>query len=209
MGQTKKSPSWVAIILWFIFFWPVGVYLLIKKLTSDKSAALHNSKVLLVVGIIFVIFAFLMITQLFDPTVDKSSTLLGTLFYGGGGAGLIYAAKRLKDTGERYKKFIDIVINQRQTTIENIASQMGLGYDETVKGLQKMIDKGYFNGAYIDQGNHEIVLPNTNIVQSTYNGQNMNNNVQQRTVKCPNCGGNNVINVGQVSECEFCGSPID
>lgn len=26
---------------------------------------------------------------------------------------------------------------------------------------------------------------------------------------CPNCGGNNVINVGQVAECEFCGSPIE
>lgn len=209
MEKTKKSPSWVAIVLWFIFFWPVGVYLLIKKLTNDKSAAMHNSKILLGIGIFFLFGAFVMITQLFDSSADTGSTVFGILFYGAGGAGLIYAAKRLKDTGERYKKFIDIVINQRQTTIENIASQMGLGYDETVKGLQKMIDKGYFNGAYIDQGNHEIVLPNTNIVQPTVNAQSTNTNVQQRTVKCPNCGGNNVINVGQVAECEFCGSPIE
>ncbi|MCR5254318.1 MAG: hypothetical protein K6D96_00170 [Acetatifactor sp.] len=209
MEKVKKSPSWVAIVLWFIFFWPVGVYLLIKKVTNDKSAAMHNSKVLLGIGIFFLFCAFVMITQLFDSSSDTSSTLSGVLFYGAGGGGLIYAAKRLKDTGERYKKFIDIVINQRQTTIDNIASQMGLGYDETVNGLQKMIDKGYFNGAYIDQGNHEIVLLNISNNQPMVNDHITNVNAQQRTVKCPNCGGNNIIYVGQVAECEFCGSPIE
>lgn len=209
MENTKKSPSWVAIVLWFIFFWPVGFFLLIKKLSNDKSAAMNNGNILLVIGIFFLFGAFVTLTQLFGSSADIGSTAFGILFYGLGGAGLIYASKRIKDTGKRYKKFIDIVINQRQTTIENIASQMGLGYDETVKGLQKMIDKGYFKGAYIDQGNHEIVLPNTNVVQPTFNNQNANTNAQQRTIKCPNCGGNNIIVVGQVGECEFCGSPIE
>lgn len=208
MDNIKKSPSWVAIILWFIFFWPVGVVLLIKKLTNDKSSIMKNWKFIFGLGIFFAFIAILMCTQLADSSADLSSTILGVLFYGLGGAGLIYAAKRMKDTGELYKKLIDIIINQRQTTIENVASQAGLGYDKTVHSIQKMIDKGYFNGAYIDQANHEVVLPNTNFVQPAMNSQNTYAQ-QQKTVKCPNCGGNNIINVGQVVECEFCGSPIE
>lgn len=207
MEKTMKSPSWVAIVFCFIVFWPLGVYLLIKRLTNDKSAAMHNSKILLGIGIFFLFGAFVMITQLFDSSANIGSVVFGILFYGVGGAGILYAAKRLKDTGERYKKLIDIVINQKQTTIENIASQMGLGYNETVKSLQKMIDKDYFSGTYIDQGNHEIVLLNTNVVQST--GDDPKMIIRQKTVKCPNCGGNNVTNVGQAAVCEFCGSPIE
>ena len=36
---------------------------------------------------------------------------------------------------------------------------MGLSYDQTVNGLQQMIEKGYFEGDYIDHGSHEIVFP--------------------------------------------------
>lgn len=31
---------------------------------------------------------------------------------------------------------------------------------------------------------------------------------QQKIVKCPNCGGNNVVEAGRIHECDYCGSPI-
>lgn len=210
MEQKKKSPSWVAIVLWFIFFWPVGVYLIWKKLSSDKAAAMKNSKVLRVIGIVFIFFGVVMLSEIGN---DAGTALFGFLFYAGGGALIIWESIKVKQSGERYKKYIDIVINQEQRTIENIASQMGLSYDQTVKGLQKMIDVGYFSGAYIDQANHEIVFPRRQqqVAENTYVQQSSSapSQPQQKAVKCPNCGGNNIITIGRICECDFCGSPIE
>lgn len=206
MEKKKKSPSWIAIIIWFIFFWPVSIYLIWKKLSTDKAATMKNSKVLRVIGIVFVVMGAIMLTEVGN---DTGMALFGFLFYAGGGALIIWGSIKVKQSGERYKKYIDIVINQNQTTIDNIASMMRLTYDQTVKDLQKMIDIGYFEGAYIDQANHEIVLlhrqhtPVNNQVQNHSEPQ-----AQQKTVKCPNCGGNSVLTVGCVCECDFCGSPI-
>ena len=204
MENTKKTTSWAAIVIWFIVFWPVGAYLLVKKLAVDKAAALKNSNVLLGIVIFFIFGVFVMLVETVSGGTTMEDGLFGILFYAVGGALLIYGSIKVKRTGEQYKKFINIVINQQQTTIENIAAQMGLSYEQTVTGIQKMIEKGYFTGAYIDLDRHEIVLPKKIKMQSFSD----ESGVEQRTVKCPNCGGNNVITIGKVCECEFCGSPI-
>lgn len=210
METKKKSPSWAAIVIWFIIFWPVSIYLIWKKLSTDKSAALKNSKVLKVIGIIFIVFAVMMLTTIGD---DPGTAVFGIIFYGGGGALILWGSKKVKESGERYKKYIDIVINHEERTIENIASQMGLTYDKTIKGLQLMIDKGYFEGAYIDRQNHEIVFPQRQHIGNVPNVgmqyDNSSQQMQQKVVKCPNCGGNNTIIIGRVAECDFCGSPIE
>lgn len=209
MERKKKSPSWAAIIIWFILFWPVSIYLIWKKLTTDKAAAMQNSKVLKAIGIIFVVIGVLMLATIGED--DTGSVLLLFIFYTGGGALIIWGSNKVKQSGEMYKKYIAIVINQNETTIENIASITGLSYDETVKGLQKMIDLEYFEGAYIDHANHEIVFPKKQQMVANESMQNSafaNSQSQQKTVKCPNCGGNNLITVGGVGECDFCGSPL-
>ena len=209
MGK-KKSPSWVAIVIWFLLFWPVGIYFLWKRLSNDKAAAMKNSKVLRVIGIIFIVMGVMMLAEIGN---DAETALFGFAFYAGGGALIIWGSIKVKQSGERYKKYIDIVINQNQTTIDNIAAMMGLSYDQAAKGLQKMIDLGYFEGAYINQGEHEIVFSKKQ--QQVVNASMENTNfgeaeqTQQKSVKCPNCGGNNTIIVGRVCECEFCGSPLE
>ncbi len=205
MESKKKSPSWVVIIILFIVFWPIGVFLMVKRISNDKLAAGKYSKILMGIGIFFLFGAFVMLTQWISGETDA----FGFFFYLIGGSLIIYSSKRVKASGERYKKLIDIVINQQQHIIENIAVQMNLGYNETVKVLQKMIDKGYFVGAYIDHGNHEIVFANKSIKSVMKNVTPTQFTQKQKTIKCPNCGGNNIINIGQVCECDYCGSPIE
>ena len=74
MEQKNKSPSWIAIVLWFIFLWPVGVYLIWKKLSSDKAAAMKNSKVLRVIGIVFIFFGVVMLSEIGN---DAGTALFG------------------------------------------------------------------------------------------------------------------------------------
>lgn len=217
--QQKKSTSWGVIILLLIIFWPVGLFLLYRKITDDKSAALKNSKVLNITGWIFValsiIYFFMAITG--NLKTDNGSSvveliMIDLIFFGGGGAFMIYAAKNMKVNAEKLKKYITIVINNNETSIDNIAAAIPASYEQTTKDLQKMIDNGYFENAYIDVSNREIVLLNKSTVQThSVSNIQMNspvNDPQINAVVCKNCGANNKVVEGQVCECEYCGSML-
>jgi len=202
----KKQTAWGWIIFWFILFWPVGLILLIKRQTVDKSATLKSNKgvfiasyILMALGIIYLILA---ITE--DPD------LLAAFFVCGGGGVVVYLfARKSKLRGERYKKYIAMIVNQNQTSIDNIAAAVGVPYATAAKELQKMISAGYFIGAYINDSQREIILthiapqqgPSAAVVADVSQAQTM-------VVACPGCGANNRVVVGQFAECEYCGSPL-
>lgn len=84
---------------------------------------------------------------------------------------------------------------------------MGKSYDVAKNDIQKLINKGYLKNAYINEGTREIILPNNNIqVQSEVVSNATTNNVATKIVACQ-CAANNTI-VGDVGECEYCGSPL-
>jgi len=217
--KEKKSTSWGVIILVLIIFWPVGLFLLYRKMTGDKAAALKNSKALNIMGWVFValaiIYFFMAITG--NLETDKGSSvvepiMIALVFFGGGGAFMIYTANKMKVNAEKCKKYIAIVINNNETSIDNIAAAVHSSYEQTTKDLQKMIDNGYFENAYIDVSKREIVLPNKNPVQThSISNIQMNSPVNEPQIKavvCRNCGANNKVVEGQVCECEYCGSML-
>jgi hypothetical protein len=82
------------------------------------------------------------------------------------------------------------------------------------KDLQKMIDVGYFYGAYIDVAQREIILAKPTVPQEaassyaqTPYAQAPQAQVQERIVSCKSCGANNRV-MGQLGECEYCGSHL-
>ncbi|UWP60788.1 hypothetical protein [Ruminococcus gauvreauii] len=205
----KKSVSWLVVILLLIVFWPVGLYFLYKKISTDKAAAMKNSKVLSVIGWIFVAIGIIgSMGSISDKTVTAGDLAIGLVFFVGGGILMLYSAKKVKMSGEKYKKYINIVINNQQTSIENIASAMSMNQKQVVKDLEAMIDRGYFSNAYIDHGNSEIVLPHNERKNKDVVYAETSQTLQQEVVVCKNCGANNLVTVGTISECEYCGSPI-
>jgi len=204
MGNTGKKPtSWGWIIFWFILFWPVGLVLLIQRLSVDKSAALKSGKgvaiasyILMGMGVIYLIMAF-----------EAPGLLAAAVIFGGGGFLVNWFARKTKRTGERYKKYIALVVNQSQTSIDNIASAVGVSYEVAAKDLQKMIDSGYFTGAYIDMAQREIILAKIAHPQVYTPYTPSHAPIQERVVTCGSCGANNRV-AGHIGECEYCGSPL-
>ena len=99
-------------------------------------------------------------------------------------------------------------VNGNERQIDAIASSMGKTYDTAKNDIQKMIDKGYLKNAYINEGTREVVLPNNNIQAHVGIAANTTaNNITPRIVSCPCCGANNTI-IGDMGECEYCGSPL-
>lgn len=216
----KKSTSWGWIVFWLIFFWPAGLYLLVKKTTTDKSALMSGkTKGLSILGwTITILMGIVLFTTITDNVDDGfSSGFLAFLMFLGGIL-LIRRSKHIKKTSKKYKKYINMVINQNISNLDTIASALAIPYDEVVIDLEKMIDLGFLPNFYLNKGIREL-CSNRPIDYGTKTTQQRTNvpvqpmqstkEIQTNSTQCSSCGANNIVVVGQVTECEYCGNPIN
>lgn len=197
VSNTKKTTSWVWIIFWFVLFWPIGLFLLLRKISADRSVTLKDGQTVAIISYILIGLGVIYLA---------GDMPLLAIFLIGAGIWVNYISRKMKLTGERYKKYIVLIVNQSQTSIDNIASIVGLPYEAVMQDLQKMIDAGYFDNAHIDIGKREIVLVQAMPQQTSqiFVAQTQEQ-VQERLVTCESCGANNRI-LGQIGKCEYCDS---
>ena len=208
--MASKGTSWGWIIFWLIIFWPVGLYLDIKKMSVDKSAMMSGkTSSVSINGWILVVFGVIgLLGVLTDPSdIDAAGVFIGFALIAGGVL-LLLKTSKIKKTAIKYKNYIDIVINHEDRSIDNISSSLGLSYDIVLKELQNMIEIGYLRDAYIHHSNREIVFKKHEPAVQAQSSMSAQGEFNTTAVQCPGCGANNVIVVGRVTECEFCGTPI-
>ena len=162
MENREKAPSCEKIILWFILFYPVGIFFLCKRIKYNRGTARKFRKILKVFGYFCLVGAVFMLIGLTGSQNDNETegfavVFLGYLILGGF---IIYASKHMEKFENHYIIYKDIIMNQNERNIQNIALQVGLSCKRTEKELQKMINKGYFDDAYINMESYEIVVPN-------------------------------------------------
>ena len=199
MHTPNNSISWFWVVLVLLVFWPAGLFLLFKKLEQDRSATMKSGSLLALLSFFLMFLGFIFFTLILT---DGAGYIFPMLLFGGGGFWLFRISRRMKATGKRYRSYIELIINQGHTSIEYIAQIMGVTYRMAEADLQKMIERGFFQGAYIDRTKRMIVLQP--VAQQAQSGQVM---PQERVVACKGCGANNRV-LTHVSECEYCGSPI-
>ena len=202
--------SWPVIILALIFFWPLGLFLIIKRASLDKKTALGAGKLIKGLGIASCCMAAL--GFLVNITDGFDGTDVGMIvFFAAAGAALLYLANKIKKDADSVKQYLNIIVNGGERQLDAIAAATGKQYDVVKKDVQKMIDKGFLKNAYINENTREVVLPsaapaNTNVGQPTTN-MGTPTAVQTRVVACPCCGANNTVS-GTLGECEYCGTPL-
>lgn len=199
--------SWPVIILALFFFWPIGVFLIIKRVSTDRKTAMSADKLIGGLGIALYCIAVLgLFVWITDGFTGKDIVII--LFFGAAGFALRKVAKKIRTEAEDIKQYLSIIINANIRQLDTIASTTGKSYDVVHKDVKKMIDKGYLKNAYINEGLREVILPNNNPApQNTANVTANATPVQSKVVTCPCCGANNTI-YGKTGECEYCGSPL-
>lgn len=206
-GKISGWYSWPVIILALCVFWPVGIFLIIKRVSVDKKTAMGAGKLIGGIGIASYCIAGLgFIVCLSEGFGSDDIGMI--LFFGIAGFALQKVSRKIKREAEDVKKYLSVIVNGNERQIDAIASSMGKSYDVTKNDIQKLINKGYLKNAYINEGIREIVLPSDSIqeqVDATINST--ANNVTTKIVTCPCCGANNTI-TGNIGECEYCGSPL-
>ena len=198
-------------------FWPVGLFLLIKRTNIDKKTALSVSKILNIFAICSFVFAgigfFAFAVSGFDGFSDG---VVGILFFLIAGLVMHRIAKNLKKDAEKVRTYLQIIVNSNETYLDNIAGAVNLPYDTVKRDIKKLIDKGYLKDAYINEGERKVVLPQKKQANAPKKAPAaatyvevpvQEKQAQPRVITCSCCGANNTI-IGDVGECEYCGSPL-
>ncbi|QHQ59770.1 hypothetical protein Ana3638_02270 [Anaerocolumna sedimenticola] len=148
----KKRTSVIATILWCIFFFPVGIYFIYRRLTEDKTETLRNSRTVNVLGWILTVLGiiYLLLGVTGGMETENGESVVGMIFIMvtlclGGGALTLRGAKKMKILGERYSKYCQIIY-ANQTDILNIANAAGVSTETALRDLREMIDSGFFPG---------------------------------------------------------------
>ena len=198
-----RGAPWTWIVIAFVIFWPIGMFLLIKKIAIERGTALTCSKS--VTNLSYVLFGLAVVYMLMALTGNMHFVVAGAMCIIGGYVMHLYANKS-KVTSGKYKKYIDLVVNHRQTSIDNIAVAVGVTYSAAVFDLQKMISSGYFTGTRIDHSNRAIIMNAPQFGSDPF--AKSSKREQDRVASCESCGANNVVTSGRLPECEYCGSPL-
>lgn len=209
--KTKISMlySWPVIIIALCLFWPVAVFLIIKRVRIDKKAALTVGRIIGFVSGFSFFMAFLGIFVCISDGFPKED-IIATLFFAAAGFVLNRLSKKLKGDAERVKQYLAVIINENVHKLDDIAEKTGRSYETVKNDIEAMIQKGYLLNAYIDENLREVVLSGSARVKSEIT---VDDNIQPdeapvtRVVTCRCCGANNTIS-GTSGECEYCGSPL-
>ena len=212
----KKTFSWGIIALMFIVFFPVGIWMLVKKMTNEKFNYIKNGKSLKVLAWILIIFAVIYLIMLItgELEAEDGSSVVGSLImmimlFGGGGAFALYKAHSYIKKGTKYNRYVSIINNSNNTLIDTIAAAYPTTYEKAAEDIQSMIDDGYFMNAYIDLNRRELIMPQKSVSDNiTVNQNSTHIDAQPMSIECKNCGATNTVVPGAVNECEYCGSPL-
>ena len=203
--------SWPAIIIALLVFWPVGLFLIIKRISLDKKTAMVAGKLIKIIGIVSCSFAVLGFLVSISDGFDSADVGM-ILFFGIAGAVLLRLSNKIKKEADSVKQYLSIIVNGGERQLDAIASATGKDYEVVKKDVQKMIDKGFLKNAYINENTREVVLASAAAPAAANTGNIFAKNAsaaaaQTRVVSCPCCGANNTIS-GDIGECEYCGSPL-
>lgn len=197
--------SWPVAIFVTIIFFPVGMFLIFKRIDLDKKNGVYPSVPLIILGSMFTFFALITLPELTYIESAKSNLI----FYSIIAFLLMFNGIKSKKDFQRFKKYRAIIIDHQMTSIDDIATAMSSNYSRARRDIKRMINKGYLDGAYINEDSKRVVLPkqyhNTNM-KSDIN--NIKQNSDAQVITCKGCGATNKVSGGSAGECEFCGSPL-
>lgn len=160
MGKNNASggdfdSSWIPVIIMLCIFWPVGLYMLYKKLKelSDEKRTVKRRKSVTTVGwLLLGLGAFQMIFRPFRSVLTMVFSLLG-------GAALLGVGKTMKDKESLYRKYVAVTAGRVYIDIGEVAAAIPTTFEKACQDLQNMIDEGYFgNFAYLDRQRLLLVL---------------------------------------------------
>lgn len=144
------------------------------------------------------IIAFGMIT---DPPKDIAVCVV-VIIMGVFGLGAFIDGLKRRKLRINFKKCVAYLSAEPTGKLTGLASATGMTVDSVKKNIAKMIYKGFFAHAYIDEAKDCLIVREKE--NNTYGDA--GEPVALIPCQCRNCGGVSKIIKGTPSQCDFCGS---
>lgn len=173
---------------WIVAFilWPIGLYLLIKKINKQRGKGTSTGMTMLVVGILFVIGALAMIGEDFGAVITY--LIIGFLL-------LSFGRKKW----QKERRYIDFIENRQIYSTDQIASELGMPLSVVNNDIRKMVKNGYFQ---------YTPITNSLFASNPMVEEEQQLPVEMNLVLCESCGARNKIPKGQIDNCQYCGTYI-
>ena len=204
-----SATSWVAVGLLLYFFFPVGIYFLLRKLRKEPQNYKANATVAIAIGGIFLFVAvFYLINAAAGNVVADSETsvwlmagILLLLCCAVGGP-LVALGLKYRRLGLLMDRYYPRIIHSEDGDLDSIAAAAGLPRDVVYGDLLRLIGAGALGDSYIDEA--------TGKLQSALVGSGRTKAPQTPTqmIVCPHCGGKTRVIPGAVNQCEYCDSQL-
>ncbi len=208
----KIKESWLFIVIVFVIFWPVGLYLVVKKVLGeingpDKKIVLpETTKSITTSGSVIFILGISSIGVINSNTENILYAIISSFVFISTGAVLILTSYLIKKIKKRLLKYTDLIENNGMTDIDNIASSVGVSYEVVVNDLQKFYDAGILNGYSVDENTRKLVKENSISYENNEYGKYKEG--ECLSIRCKSCGANVIVKPTVNSECEYCGNVI-
>ena len=212
----SKGASMSTIIVALFVFFPVGVFMMLSKLKKEKTRYFVNGKRTCNLGWFFiglaVLYILLGLTGGLEASDGSDATdaliIVSLVCCAIGGAFILHGKKYMKK-GKKFLKYVDIIGNSQNGSLDSIAAAYPCTYDEACSDLRVMLSIGMFPGCQMDLNRRIFVSPflNTAVNNNVNNEVSSENYTQpsEKTVMCPSCGAMNKVS-SSTSECEYCGN---
>lgn len=144
-GEKSFNPPWALVIIMLAAFWPVGLYLLWRKLCAMQSVNSQKRNRRMTNGAIAMVLLGLLTAYSSRPTTG--------IFLLAGGAALLAYEFYLKRRDARFQRFKAYLGDRPTASLEDIASAMGVSPSACQNTLEAMLQEGVLpKGAYLDVG---------------------------------------------------------
>lgn len=197
--RVGRGASWSVVILLLFVFFPVGIFLLVRKVTLEIDSYTKNGTVMQTLGGVLLalglMYTFLGLTGALVDENGNSATavVLGICVFGLGGLALLIQGVRYWRRGKIYTRYLTLIGMQHLRSLPAIAAAYPTSYEAVCRDLQGMLDRGFFRYGYLDLVRRELILP------EYIGGQ----AVSPQTLRCGSCGA-----WGSGTVCEYCGAAL-
>lgn len=188
---------WFVIFLIFFIFFPVGILLIVYKLTNEKDRYYKNSMIvsyllitLLMLSIIGYAFVF-GYEESFNPI--PFFAVLFIIFFPMAVYVDIFRRRAL-----RFDLYSNIISNTGTDSIDRIAKISQKNFNLVCKDLQIMVEAEILWNTSLDLSSRKLIYPK----------ESNDEEIKTIIVNCPNCGATGTKKSNEIINCIYCDTPL-
>lgn len=161
MNNHNSTYSWTVVIIALIVFWPVGIFLLIGKLSNDRTASFGaGSAIVALMGIVLMFVGAMGLIAILSGDGEAAfGGIIMMIIFGLPGLWLLKKSKGIKSAGNLNRRYIDYIVNNQVRDIHELARRMGVSQDKVIADVNSMINRGMLGKARLNLNTGRIEFP--------------------------------------------------